>query len=140
MVLKWLPRFCPDPEQQIATFCKGRVIQPDDEFVASCGLATDPEAARVALAVRRAVANVGSVESGYIVAADVYPDQLAMLPLWDSMDWVAFMMELEEQLGTRISDQEAERLFDPYRISVKEMVEGVRAMLARRAVIKGADQ
>src|SRR5206468_3996789 len=99
--------------RKVALFCEGRSPEPDERFVAECGPPTDAEAARVAVAVRRAVANIGSVDPAFIRAADLYPDQLGVLPLWDSMDWLAFFMELEKELGTRISEQEvAQPLFD----------------------------
>src|SRR3712207_8437464 len=67
------------------------------------------DAARVALAVRHAVANVGLVDPLFIRADDRAEGELAVLPLWDSMDWVEFVMELEAQLGTRL-DRKSTRL------------------------------
>ncbi|HEV3256797.1 MAG TPA: hypothetical protein VG013_07965, partial [Gemmataceae bacterium] len=48
--------------QQVAAFRKGRSRQPDVQFVQECGLPPEPEAARVARAVRRAVAKIGAVD------------------------------------------------------------------------------
>jgi acyl carrier protein len=117
---------------KVAEFRAGRTRQPDDQFVADCGLAPRSEAARVALAVRRAVASIGLIDPLYIRAGDAYPDQLGVLPLWDSMDWVALVMELEQELDTRITDEEAAQLFDPDRVSVKEMVAAASQLLVSR--------
>jgi hypothetical protein len=127
--------------QKIARFCEGRSKQPDDQFIAECGLPPDPEAARIAVAVRRAVADIGSIDPEFICADDAYPDQLAVLPLWDSMDWMAFLWALEEQLGTRLSEQEAmAQLFRPERMSVKEWAAGIHRMLTRRGNAEMAQQ
>src|SRR5262249_61076713 len=91
------------------------------------------EATHAALAVRRAVANLGSVDPGFIRAEDVYPDQLGVLPFWDSIDWLAFLFELEEQLGTKISTKEMEMSsIIPDRVAVREWAAGVYRMLAAR--------
>ncbi len=123
-------------ERKVAVFCVGRSRQPDDPFIAECGLPSDAEAARIAVAVRRAVADIGSIDPEFIRADDAYPDQLGVLPLWDSMDWIAFLMALEEQLGTRLSEEEAmAQLFSPERMSVKEWAAGIYRMLTRRGNI-----
>jgi acyl carrier protein len=119
--------------QKIALFCAGRSRQPDDQFAAECGLPTDAEAARIAVAVRRAVADIGSIDPEFIRADDAYPDQLGVLPLWDSMDWMAFIWALEEKLGTRLSVEETmAQLLSPERMSVKEWAAGIHRLLARR--------
>jgi acyl carrier protein len=74
------------------------------------------------LAVRRTVASIGLIDPQFIFATDMYPDQLAKLPLWDSMEWVEFFLELEQELGTIIPDQEWTQLFNPSRFSVKQLV------------------
>jgi acyl carrier protein len=119
--------------QKIALFCKGRSKQPDDQFIAECGLPPGPEAARIAMAVRRAVADIGSIDPEFILAADAYPDQLGVLPLWDSMDWLAFIWALEKQLGTRLSEEEASaQIINLERVSVKEWAAAVYQILTRR--------
>jgi hypothetical protein len=117
-------------ERKVAAFCEGRSRQPDDQFVAECGLPNDPEAARVALGVRRAVANIGRVEREFIRADDLYPDTLGVLPLWDSMDWAAFTFELEDQLGTRLTD--GGMILAAERVSVKQMAADVYRLLGGR--------
>jgi hypothetical protein len=139
-------------EQKVAFFRKDRSPQSDEQFLSECGLPAEPEADRVALAVRRAVANIGSVDSQFIRADDVYPDQLAMLPFWDSIDMMAYFWELEKQLGTRFTRKELEGprftqkewelvwgpraeeppLLGPGRFSVREMVAVTYLMMLRR--------
>ncbi len=60
----------------------------------------DPEAVRIALAVRRAVAGVGLIDPSFIRASDRFPEELGVLPLWDSMDWMSLILELERELET----------------------------------------
>lgn len=84
---------------KVADFRRGRSRQPDERFVAGCGLPDTPEAARVAIGVRRAVAYVGLIDPLFIHAEDRFPEELGVLPLWDSMDWMSLLLELEGELG-----------------------------------------
>jgi acyl carrier protein len=124
---------------KVNEFREGRWRQSDEQFVADCGLPPDSAAALVALAVRRTVASIGLIDPQYIRAIDVYPDQLGVLPLWDSMDWLAFVMELERELGTRITYEETAQLFDPHRVSVKEMVAAVAHLVLSRGKAEPSD-
>jgi acyl carrier protein len=126
-------RFVESDDEKIAFFCEGRSKQPDEDFIAACALPSDPEAARVAVAVRRAVAEVGSIDPEWIRAEDVYPDQLGVLPLWDSMDWLSLFLALERELKTKISNEEADQLLDPRGFSVREMAAAVYRMIKSRA-------
>jgi hypothetical protein len=126
----WFGRVFWSADRKIATFCEGRSKQSDDEFLAACGLPSDPEAARVALAVRRAVAAIGSVDPQFIRAEDAYPDQLGVLPLWDSMDWFAFTLELEEQLGQRLPDPE--KVLVAVHVSIKQMAADVYRLINKQ--------
>ena len=128
----WVGRLLLTDEQRAAAFCQSRSRQSDDEFASACLLPADPEARRVAIAVRRAIARIGKVDPEFIRADDLYPDQLGALPLWDSMDWLAYFMELEHELGLIITDKQAVAFFEPdisSGISVREMVGRVRAIL-----------
>lgn len=85
--------------------------------------------------MRRAVANVGLIDSQYISVADNYPGTLERLPLWDSMDWVEFMLELEFELGETISDGDGQRIvsachFERGSLTVAEMCAAVYLGLA----------
>jgi acyl carrier protein len=132
MVFERLRRIIRLPHQKVAAFCRGRSTQADEQFVADCGLPPEPEAARIALAVRRAVAAVGSVDSAFIRVDDDYPGTLDVLPLWDSMSWYEFLVALEEQLGTPIDDPSALRVADPERVSVGELVIAVYQYLTTK--------
>jgi hypothetical protein len=110
-------------DRKVAAFGEGGSEQSDDEFLAACGLPPDLEAARAALAVPRAVAAIGSVDTEFIRAEDAYPDQLGVLPLWDSIDWFAFTWELEERLGQRLPDPAKHPI--AIHVSVKQMAADV---------------
>src|SRR5262245_9707082 len=86
---------------RVDDFRRGRTRQPDQEFLADCGVEPGTETARIVLAVRRAVAGIGLVDPLFVRAVDSYPGTLELLPLWDSMDWAAFTMWLEEGLADR---------------------------------------
>ena len=104
---------------KVNDFRRGRTRQPDHEFLADCGVEPGTEMARIALAVRRAVAGIGLVDPLFVRAADSYPGTLELLPLWDSMDWAAFTMELEAELGQRLPDPE--KILVASQVSVRQM-------------------
>src|SRR3981081_4388208 len=87
---------------KVYDFCEGRTRQANEEFLADCGIEPGAEAARIALAVRRAVAGIGLVDPLYVRVADSYPGALELLPLWDSMDWAALQFEIERELGQKV--------------------------------------
>ena len=123
---------CGDPEKQVAEFCADRSPQSDERFLDLLDLPTDESTTRAALAVRRAVASVGSVDPQFIHADDAYPDQLAKLPVRDSLDLVGYVITLEDELGVQFSDDEYAYLFAAGGITVKEMVEGLLETLAKQ--------
>src|SRR5881227_1559115 len=107
---------------RVAEFTQGRIPQPDIAFVADCQLPAVPDAEPVALVVRAVVAEEGSVDPQFIFASDRYPEDLEILPSWDSPHWLDFIMRLEEKLNIRISDRDAEPLYMP-RWTVRELVQ-----------------
>jgi acyl carrier protein len=125
-------RFLKTDRAKVADFRKARSRQTDEEFLAQCGLSDTPQARRVALAVRRAAANVGLVDSQFIRVDDDYPGSLELLPLWDSMDWLEFFLELEEELGEKLADKELLTSFGKSRVTVKEMATRVYDTIAER--------
>jgi hypothetical protein len=137
-MFRWLRWFFPTDAQKVARFCAGRSEQPDEQFVAECELPSDPETVRIVLAVRRAVAAIGSVDPRFIRASDAYPEPLVILPFWDSIDWLAFVWELEKELGTRFDEAEVDEQVlasVPWvdgSVSVKQMAATVRRVLAAR--------
>jgi len=90
--------------QKVDGFRQSHERQTDDEFIRHCRLPDDPLAEQAALAVRHAVANIGLVDARHIHPDDDYPGSLEALPLWESMDWAAFLVELETEIGTEILD------------------------------------
>jgi acyl carrier protein len=135
-MFKWVRKmFRPVPdEERVAQFCAGRSPESDDVFLSDLGPTIDPETQRIGLAVRKAVGRVGSVGAEWIRASDAYPDQLSLLPIWESMDWMIFVMELEEALDTQFNDKEFERVRVVPRVTVAELVAGIRQVLAARKV------
>jgi hypothetical protein len=117
---------------KVSDFRKGRTRQPDDEFLSECGVVPGTEASRVTLAVRRAVAGIGLVDPLFVRAEDSYPGTLELLPLWDSMDWVAFTMQLEEELGQRLP--EPEKILVANQVSVKQMAADVYRIIISQGV------
>jgi acyl carrier protein len=117
---------------KVADFRRGRDRQSDERFVAECELPDDPDAARIAIGVRRVVASVGLIDPLFIRASDRFPEELGILPLWDSMDWLSLMLELEEELGRwpreSIGEWEQQHAF-----SVKQLVQAVYEHLAQKS-------
>ena len=116
---------------KVHDFRTGRARQPDDGFLRDCGIEPGTETARVAVAVRRAVAEVGLVDPLFVRAEDSYPGTLEVLPLWDSMDWLAFLFELERELGQKVRWESAGRPAMSCPITVGDMVARVRELLAQ---------
>ena len=117
---------------KVADFPAGRVRQPDEPFLAECDLPDDPEAARIALGVRRAVASVGLVAPAFIRASDRFPEELGVLPLWDSLDWLGLILAIEEELGEP-PPQPLEEWKQQGAFSVKQLVQAAREHMSRRA-------
>lgn len=110
---------------KVDEFCVGRTRQSDADFVLDCGMRDNIQGARAALAVRRAVAGVGLVDSAFIRADDRYPDDLEALPLWDSMDFVDLIMRIEKDLETRIPNSIAEQLVNYNGFTVRQLAQSV---------------
>lgn len=115
---------------KVAAFKKGRERQSDEDFLRDLGIGDNAEDREVALAMRRAVANVGLIDPLYIRADDRALDELSVLPLWDSMDWVEFLMALEDELRLSIPDKEAERI-NVSDFSVRSCVRDTLAVVRR---------
>ena len=120
--------------QKIDDFRKGRERQTDADFIRECHLPSAPHAESVALAVRRAAASIGLIDPLYIRAGDRCPGELEMLPLWDSMDWVMFILEIEEELGVDIPDSEAERITTRRDFSIRHCVHDVLGVVQQLQV------
>ena len=119
-------------EAKVAGFTSGREPQPDAEFLRECGTVADDKTGRTAVGVRQAVARVGSVDPAYIRATDRFPEELGALPVWDSMDAIELIMELEEGFGIEISDRDADWIFGYRGLIVHELVARVHATVPAR--------
>jgi hypothetical protein len=110
-------------DAKASAFAGTRAPQTDEEFVRDCGLADDAEGAALALAVRRSVASYGAVDSQAIRASDRYPEELAALSNWDSLDLLGWFLELEEVLGREVHSGEAFGDINPRNgFSVRDLV------------------
>jgi len=115
---------------KVTAFRQNRSRQTDEEFLRDVGASHDASASQIALAVRRAVANTGLIDPLYIRADDRADNELAVLPLWDSMDWVKLVMEIEDELGVSISDEDAMsiRVKD---FSVRSCIDDITSIIKR---------
>lgn len=97
----------------VAEFKATRSPQDSEEFVRACSLPTSPASSALAIGVRAAIAELGEVDSTYIRADDGFDDDLIKLPFWGSLDGLAIILTLQDHLGIRISDEEAQRIRNP---------------------------
>ena len=117
--MKW--RWWRNAQEQAEDFSKNRGEQADEQFITACGLPDTPEATRIALAVRRSVARYGMVDAKYIRVEDRYPDDLSTLSGWDSIDFLAWVFELERELGgEKIPKRAFDRIRQPF--AVKDLI------------------
>ena len=116
---------------RVAEFTKGRTPESDDAFLAACGLPDNAETRRIAIGVRDVFGEEGSVDPKFIFATDRYPEDLEILPSWDSLDTVDLLMRIEEKLDIRIPDRDADQLFR-LRFTVREFVATMVAYCERR--------
>ena len=115
---------------KVDDFRDGRTRLSDNDFLADCGLTPGTEAAEIALAVRRAVAGVGLIDPLFIRSEDSYPGTLEVLPLWDSMDWMSFVLLLEEELGQSFTYDPGE-FMKPRPLTVRDLADRARQLLGK---------
>jgi hypothetical protein len=123
---------------KVDEFRAGRTRQPDDEFLRDCGLGPGTAAADIALAVRRAVAGVGLVDPLFDRRDDSHPGTLDVLPLWDSMDWLAFALELERELGRSVRWQTADIVRRSPSVTVSDLIAHVQGVLEQEGTAEPA--
>src|SRR5690606_40144572 len=111
-------------DEMAADFARKHPAQSDAEFVAECGLAHNQAAA---LAVRRSVASYGLVAADHIRPDHDYPGALLELSGWDSLDFLAWIIELEREMGpgTRVERSWFHRLPSPF--TVRDLAWAVHA-------------
>ena len=92
-------------------FLDSRTKQTETAFLAQCGL--PEESAEAVLAVRKTIATLGGVDPGYVHAMDSFARDLSHFDFWGSLDSVAVVLELEQALDIRVSDEQAREMPDP---------------------------
>ncbi len=143
MVFGWLrERVRIRTKQKIDKFCQDHTPQADLDFLADCGISENTEAARIALGVRRAVAKCGCIEPAFVATNDDYPGSLEVLPFWDSIDVFGFLLELENEIGVRLSKKDITQIFNFNETrrkggTVKDWVNGTIAVLSCRKTRPG---
>ena len=124
-----LPRAFRDSHWKVDRFRGERVRQSDEQFLAECGIPPGADLARVAIAVRRCVADTGLVDSAFVQPGDRFPGSLDVLPLWDSMDFVDLVLRIERELDVTWDDREDSKVFaTPF--TVLELIHRVHAVAA----------
>jgi hypothetical protein len=81
---------------------RGRSPMSDREFLRRCQVPDESVKIDVALAVRRAIAELGTVTAETILPDDRLFEDLGQLPFWDSLDWLHFILTTERQLGVKM--------------------------------------
>jgi acyl carrier protein len=104
----------------------------EETFLAECEIATGTAQARKAIAVRRAIAKLAGVPESAISASHVFRGQLDQLGMWDSLDTLEFVLQLEKHLGDELPGEVRDRLpglddavRDHPSYSVRDMVTGI---------------
>jgi hypothetical protein len=108
-------------DEMAAEFAATREPQSDAEFLSACALPAGATAA--ALAVRRSVAKYGMIDPAYIRATDRYPQELMALSGWDSIDFLEWVMTLEDELAERVRSEWFDAL--PESFFVRDLAECV---------------
>ena len=67
----------------------------------------------IAIGVRRVIARLGSVEPVYIHHDARFIGEIDRLDFWDSLDSLAIVMELQDELGCAIDDNAASKIRNP---------------------------
>ncbi|AGA30152.1 hypothetical protein Sinac_6042 [Singulisphaera acidiphila DSM 18658] len=74
----------------------------DGEFLMRCKIPDEPLKAQVALAARRAIAQLGTVPTETIRPDDRFAHDLVQLPFWDSLDWLGYIIEVEQPFEGKV--------------------------------------
>jgi acyl carrier protein len=104
--------------EKAAEFAAGRWPQADDEFVAECGIPDSEDARNVALTVRRAVGEMLMLDPQFLRASD--REAVELRTLWDSVDFLEWVLKTEEALNVRLPDKAFKALGRDY--SVRDLV------------------
>ena len=122
---------------KVERFCEGRIPQSDDDFLRDCEIAPNTEAARIAVAARRAVAETGSVDPLFIRADDNAPGgTLDVLPVWDSMDFLTLIFALEKHLDQRAPGSTTDCLPQSLPFTVRKFAERIIELIGAKEAKK----
>jgi acyl carrier protein len=114
-IMRW--RWWRTAAEMAADFTATRESQSDQNFIAACGLPDDGIAWETAIAVRRSVAAYGMVSREYIAISDRYPDELINLSGWDSLDFLAWILELEKELDEPVPPEAYAEIRTPFTVN-----------------------
>lgn len=120
-------------QRQSKAYCENRLPQTDEEFVSGCGVAGSAEG--IAIGVRRVIARLGSVDPVYIHHDARFIGEINRLDFWDSLDSIAIVMELQDELGCAIDDDAASQIRNPEmttNLTVAEFVSDVINVVCAR--------
>lgn len=101
----WLWHVFTPKKKKVAEFLRLHEPQADSIFVAECGYESDIEASKIALGVRRCIAEMGGIPPEYIRHDHRFPDDIGNLDFWDSIDEIGFLVELEANFNRRLPDE-----------------------------------
>lgn len=104
--------------EKAAEFAAARSPQADHEFVADCGIPDTLDACTVALTVRRAVAEMLMLDPQFLRASD--REVVELRTLWDSIDFLEWVMNTEKALNVRLPDKAFKAL--PRDYTVRDLV------------------
>jgi acyl carrier protein len=88
--------------EKVAEFAPTRQPLAAEAFLNECALPDDEEARRIAVAVRRSIAKMLTVEPALIRGAD--REAVELRALWDSVDFLEWVMTVEQELKLVITD------------------------------------
>lgn len=86
----------------VASSIEQREPQALEAFLADCGIEASARARAIGDAVRKSLAHAASFDGDKLRADDRYPGTLEVLPGWDSLDFVEWLLTFEERLGDRV--------------------------------------
>jgi acyl carrier protein len=123
---------------KVERFRSNRTRQVDEDFLAECEIIPGSDRARIALGVRRCVADAGLIDSAFIRPTDRFPDDLGVLPLWDSMDFLDLVIRLERELNISFESHEGGKVFKvPF--NVRELINRVASVAVPVGSLKAVE-
>ena len=108
-------------------FLNARTGQSEADFLTVCGVRAELE--QRALRVRAAIANLAGVDVCHIHADDKFDSELTHFDFWGSLDSIELVLELEESLDVRISDEQAHEIPDPESVPALTVADWVRRVV-----------